>query len=108
MSNEQKLEQTRNALHTAFAIIANAKNCLGNGDRDSKLAFQWHEAAQRFIQDYNANLDVYTGYHVGSGFEGVKTNKSIVSYVTRGDERMAVTVCAACSSVLSVESKENK
>ena len=61
MSNEQKLEQTRNALHTAFAIIANAKNCLGNGDRDSKLAEQWHEAAQRFIQDYNANLDVYTG-----------------------------------------------
>ena len=64
MSNEQKLEQTRNALHTAFAIIVNAENCLGNGDRDSKLAEQWHEAAQRFIQDYNANLDVYTGYQV--------------------------------------------
>lgn len=31
-----------------------------------------------------------------------------MSYVTHGNERMAVTVCAACSSVLSVESKENK
>ena len=56
------LTTTRDALHTAFAIIANAQNCLGDGD--PILGPQWHEAAQRFIQDYNANLDVYTGYRV--------------------------------------------
>lgn len=43
---------------------ANARNSLDNGDRDPLLAEQWHEAAARFIQDYNAHLDVYTGYLV--------------------------------------------
>lgn len=52
---------TRDALHTAFAIIANARNCLGDGDRDPLLAAQWHEAAQRFMDDYNTHLDVYIG-----------------------------------------------
>lgn len=55
------LRRTREALHTAFTIIANTRNCLDNGDRDPVLAEQWHEAAQRFMQDYNANLDVYIG-----------------------------------------------
>lgn len=59
---ETALTTTRDALHTAFAIIANARNCLDNGERDPVLAEQWHEAAARFLQDYNANLDVYTGY----------------------------------------------
>lgn len=58
------LEQNRDALHTAYAIIANARNCLGDGD--PLLAAQWHEAAQRFMDDYNANLDVYTGYRVSA------------------------------------------
>ena len=57
---DKALLDTRDALHTAFAIIANARNCLGDGDRDPELAEQWHEAAQKFMQDYNANLDVYT------------------------------------------------
>ena len=59
---ETTLTKTRDALHTAFAIIANAQNCLGDGD--PTLGPQWHEAAQRFMDDYNANLDVYTGYRV--------------------------------------------
>lgn len=63
---ETELEQTRNALHTAFAIIANARNSLDNGKRDPVLAEQWHEAAARFMQDYNAHLDVYTGYRVAA------------------------------------------
>ena len=37
---------------------------LDNGERDPELAEQWHEAAQKFMQDYNANLDIYTGYRV--------------------------------------------
>ena len=57
----QRPLQTRDALHIAFTLIANARNCLDNGERDPVLAEQWHEAAQRFMQDYNANLDVYTG-----------------------------------------------
>ena len=60
------LEQNRDALHTAYAIIANARNSLDNGERDPELAEQWHEAAQKFMQDYNANLDVYTGYRVSA------------------------------------------
>lgn len=64
MTDNDALNQTRDALHTAFTIIANARNCLGNGERDPVLAEQWHEAAARFMQDYNANLDVYTGYRV--------------------------------------------
>lgn len=53
------LATTRDALYTAFAIIANAQNCLGDGD--PTLGPQWHEAAQRFMDDYNANLNVYVG-----------------------------------------------
>ena len=64
MTDNDALNQTRDALHTAFAIIANARNSLDNGERDAALAEQWHEAAARFIQDYNAHLDVYTGYLV--------------------------------------------
>ena len=64
IADSDVLNQTRDALHTAFAIIANARNSLDNGDRDPVLAEQWHEAAARFIQDYNANLDLYTGYRV--------------------------------------------
>ncbi len=59
---EAAIQRVREALHAAFAIIANAQNCLGDGD--PVLGPQWHEAAQRFMQDYNANLDVYTGYRV--------------------------------------------
>lgn len=61
IADSDVLNQTRDALHTAFAIIANARNSLDNGDRDPLLAEQWHEAAARFIQDYNAHLDVYMG-----------------------------------------------
>ncbi len=61
---QSALEQTREALHTAFTIIANARHCLDNGERDPVLAEQWHEAAQRFMRDYNAHLDVYIGSHV--------------------------------------------
>ncbi len=61
MTDRDVLNQTRDALHTAFALIANARNCLDNGERDPVLADQWHEAAQRFMQDYNAHLDVYIG-----------------------------------------------
>ena len=64
---DKALLDTRDALHTAFAIIVNARNCLGDGDRDPLLAAQWHEAAQRFMDDYNTHLDVYTGHQVGGG-----------------------------------------
>ena len=67
---ETALTTTRDALHTAYSIIANAQNCLGDGD--PTLGPQWHEAAQRFMQDYNANLDVYTGYRV-SGRTAIQT-----------------------------------
>lgn len=60
------LRRTSDALHTAFGIIANARNCLDNGERDPVLAEQWHEAAQRFMDDYNTHLDVYTGYQVSA------------------------------------------
>lgn len=53
------MDRTRDALHTAFAIIADAQNCLGDGD--PTLGPQWHEAAQRFMDDYNTHLDVYIG-----------------------------------------------
>ena len=65
------LRRTRDALHTAFGIIANARNSLDNGERDPVLADQWHEAAARFMQDYNANLDVYTGR--SEGFTAIQT-----------------------------------
>ncbi len=66
MTDNDALNQTRDALHIAFALIANARNSLDNNvsNRDPVLADQWHEAAARFMQDYNANLDVYTGYRV--------------------------------------------
>ena len=59
LAAEAALDQVRDALHTAYSIIANAQNCLGDGD--PTLGPQWYEAAQRFMQDYNANLDVNTG-----------------------------------------------
>lgn len=64
MTDNDALNQTRDALHIAFTLIANARNSLDNNvsNRDPVLADQWHEAAARFMQDYNANLDVYTGY----------------------------------------------
>lgn len=66
LTDNDALNQTRDALHIAFTLIANARNSLDNNvsNRDPVLADQWHEAAARFMQDYNANLDVYTGYRV--------------------------------------------
>lgn len=61
-------EKTRDALHVAFSIIANARNCLGDGD--PTLGPQWHEAATRFMQDYNDNLDTYTGYRANALDDG--------------------------------------
>lgn len=62
MTDNDALNQTRDALHIAFTLIANARNSLGiYSNRDPVLADQWHDAAARFMQDYNANLDVYTG-----------------------------------------------
>lgn len=66
MTDNDALNQTRDALHIAFTLIANARNSLDNNvsNRDPVLADQWHEAAARFMQDYNTNLDAYTGYRV--------------------------------------------
>ena len=74
MTDNDALNQTRDALHIAFTLIANARNSLDNNvsNRDPVLADQWHEAAARFMQDYNANLDVYTGYRV-SGRTAIQT-----------------------------------
>jgi len=69
MTDNDALNQTRDALHIAFTLIANARNSLDNNvsNRDPVLADQWHEAAARFMQDYNTNLDAYTGYRASSG-----------------------------------------
>ncbi len=73
MTDNDALNQTRDALHIAFTLIANARNSLDNNvsNRDPVLADQWHEAAARFMQDYNANLDVYTGR--SEGFTAIQT-----------------------------------
>ena len=80
MTDNDALYQTRDALHTAFTIIANARNCLDNGERDPVLAEQWHEAAARFIQDYNANLDLYTGYPLDGGCDACGGTGQWVDY----------------------------
>lgn len=96
MSNKNVLEQTQNALHQAYAIIANAENCLGDGT-DTKLAEQWINAATCFMEDYNSNLDTYISSKENSNV------KIVVSYLTHGDDSFAVSVCSVCSSVLSIK-----